>query len=1078
MFDQRLALSRITWACLVMGILVLAALAGLQLAGSEIIPNAQRYAFLMTGLVLLVIVVVLERRSRLTDGLERHLNELLERSPESIVAVDSQGRIVYANAQTSKLFGYDPKELLGKSVDILWPKKDAYADSLPNPPSEMVTQHKEGDQISVQVKSSKSDNGRLNTFFLRDNTKYRQTQETLLQREAFLQMVIRQMPAIIWTTDTKLEITSSMGAGLAAVNLEPNQIIGLTMLENLDRDLESTPIAAHHRAVRGESLSYEMDWKGRTFQVRVDPLRDPRQQITGTIGIVVDVTDKKQTMKELAARERQQAAVAQLGQRALEGLSWERLSQEAVRLIAQTLQIEHAQAFDAAAGQTSPAVRASVGWPHGQNGPAKLAELALGSKEPLLLDDLSRVDTLVSLHKEHELASALATALPGKAGPRGALAVYSKQPKRFSQDDSYFLQAVANVLAAWQERREAEENQNRLVAILEATPDMVGVASVDFTVFYLNRAGRELLGLNSESLDACKLPDFFAEQARLHLVSDHIPTAITRGMCQAESVLRNRAGQDIPISQLLLAHRSPAGAVQFYSIIARDARDRLKLEEQFRQAQKMEAVGRLAGGVAHDFNNLLCVILGHSSLLLQDLSAADPRRDLAQEINKAGERAATLTRQLLAFSRKQMLIPSVLSLNALIANMEIMLRRLIGEDIELRLELDPALHTVKADPGQVEQILMNLAVNARDAMIGGDGVLSIATANAYLEDAGDDGDPRAETRSESGAGAFARITVSDTGCGMDEAVKGHLFEPFFTTKEVGKGTGLGLATVYGIIKQSNGHVDVQSSKGRGTTFHIYLPRVEQETRVEPEAPAVNVTVPKGRETVLLVEDEDGVRALARTVLQAAGYTVMEASDGLHAIELCQEYRGPIHLVVSDVVMPRLSGTNLIKQIAPLHPEMKVMFMSGYSDSALVHYGILSGEVECLLKPFTPDALASKVREVLDRKAPVERRRFARRRLKRSVKGECRQGSGPNLALALLNIAEGGLAILVKDLLDKGELVEVELSAVSASVAREPIKRTAMVVWSLPNGKGAHQVGMRFLTTLKKEDVIAVAGEKL
>jgi len=313
-------------------------------------------------------------------------------------------------------------------------------------------------------------------------------------------------------------------------------------------------------------------------------------------------------------------------------------------------------------------------------------------------------------------------------------------------------------------------------------------------------------------------------------------------------------------------------------------------------------------------------------------------------------------------------------------------------------------------------------------------------------------------------GHYACINVRDTGCGMDENVQAHLFEPFFTTKEVGKGTGLGLATVYGIIKQSNGHIDVESAPGQGTTFRVYLPRVQSVADAVVELPKPSVPVPDGHETILLVEDEDGVRSLARTVLQESGYTVLEASGGEQAVDLCKQHADKIHLLVSDVVMPRLSGSALLKQLVPLHPEMRVMFMSGYSDSALVTRGITSGEVECLLKPFTPDALRRKVRELLDRPRFVERRQFARPRPKPSVRAECRF-EGANLAVEILNLSEGGVGLVLSKPLDKGQLVEVALEC-----GGETIRKTGMVVWSMPCQSGVYQTGLRFLALLDDEQL--------
>ena len=391
--------------------------------------------------------------------------------------------------------------------------------------------------------------------------------------------------------------------------------------------------------------------------------------------------------------------------------------------------------------------------------------------------------------------------------------------------------------------------------------------------------------------------------------------------------------------------------------LAQDITERRLLEDQLRQSQKMEAVGQLAGGVAHDFNNLLQVIMGYGELLLGALRPDDPSRELVGEITHAGERAAALTRQLLAFSRRSVVAPKVLVLNSVVIGLEKMLRRVIGEDIDLRTNLQPGLGCVRADPGQIEQIVMNLAVNARDAMPQG-GKLTIETRDAELDE------EYARLHAGARPGPCVLLAVSDTGHGMTPEVRARVFEPFFTTKEMGKGTGLGLATVFGIVQQAGGHVAVYSEPGVGTAFKAYLPRVEEsassaESRSGAQAP------PKGTETVLLVEDEDAVRSLTRIVLQGAGYHVLEASDGGEALAVAGRYEGTIHLLLTDVVMPVLGGRQLAERLLALHPEMKVLFQSGYMDDAVVRHGVLQEKVHFLQKPFTPAALALKVREVLD-----------------------------------------------------------------------------------------------------------------
>jgi PAS domain S-box-containing protein len=415
--------------------------------------------------------------------------------------------------------------------------------------------------------------------------------------------------------------------------------------------------------------------------------------------------------------------------------------------------------------------------------------------------------------------------------------------------------------------------------------------------------------------------------------------------------------EDYAVGEFTVTPLLEAGRVIGVLGIGRDITERKRLEDQFRQSQKMEAIGQLAGGVAHDFNNLLTVIAGNAEVLLEGGSPESPHsRECLQDIKQAGLKAASLTRQLLAFSRKQLLAPEVLSLNDLIANLEKMLRRLIGEDIDLVTDLAADLWLVKADPGQIEQVLLNLAVNSRDAMPQG-GRLTIATGNALLEV-----DPtRVNTASR--PVDHVLVSVQDTGCGMDEATRNRIFEPFFTTKEVGKGTGLGLATVYGIVSQSNGHIDVSSEVGRGTTFHIYLPRY-QDTALPVEGKQPGSGEPRGTETVLLVEDEDMVRNLVRDILVQTGYTVLEARHGVEAVRVCEQYGAPIHLVITDVVMPEMGGTELVHRLTRMRPDIKSLYISGYTDDALIRQGVRREEVSFLHKPFTRQVLTQKIRDIL------------------------------------------------------------------------------------------------------------------
>ncbi len=635
-------------------------------------------------------------------------------------------------------------------------------------------------------------------------------------------------------------------------------------------------------------------------------------------------------------------------------------------------------------------------------------------------------------------------------------------------------------------RKRAEEAQLRLAAILEATPDFVATFDQQGErALYINEAGRRMIGAESADPATMKISNFMPAWAYELVLSEGIPTAIRKGAWSGETALRDRHGRGIPVSLVILAHKTSSGSVEYLSTVARDISDRKRAEESLReaeekyrsifenavegifqstlsgdfitanpamarilgyesplellestrdkerqlhvdpvrrtemmrlleldgklegveislfrkdgskllvsesarairgvngrvlyyqgiiediserkdlehqllQAQKMEAVGRLAGGVAHDFNNLLTAIIGYGQLSLANVAVGDPTHTNIQEIIAAGERAASLTRQLLTFSRKQVLQPAIVDLNRTISETRRMLQRLIGEDINIVNLTDPALGRVRADPGQIEQVILNLAINARDAMPDG-GRLTIETHNDEVDEAYACAHPGVAP------GPYVVLTVTDTGCGMDADVKSHIFEPFFTTKEAGKGTGLGLSTVYGIVKQSFGDLVVFSEPGMGTSFKIYLPRLVDSSVPEVRSPGDD-SIPRGSETILLTEDEQIVREVASHVLRELGYTVLETSGGKEALVVARQYIGKIDLLLTDVVMPVMSGNELAGRIKAIRPDIKVLFCSGYTDDAIVHLGVLDHTIAFLQKPFAPSSLARKVREVLD-----------------------------------------------------------------------------------------------------------------
>jgi two-component system cell cycle sensor histidine kinase/response regulator CckA len=527
--------------------------------------------------------------------------------------------------------------------------------------------------------------------------------------------------------------------------------------------------------------------------------------------------------------------------------------------------------------------------------------------------------------------------------------------------DNALLDMVASVgsqVGQFIERRRAEQQLRTKAAeyrlLFDANPAPMWVFDAEtLRILAVNDAALRQYGYSREEFLSLTILDIRPPEDRERLLQLRRDPSGPRRYSELRHRKKDGTIIDVEVSadSLVFAGR-PARIV-----LVQDVSHRKLLEEQLRQAQKMEAVGRLAGGIAHDFNNLLTVIGGHSELLLHELDAEDTRRGDVLTIQEAGERAGELTRQLLAFSRKQVLEPQVLDLNGLLRDSERLLRRLLTENLELRIVLAPEIGRIRADPVQLRQVVLNLVVNARDAMPDG-GLLTLETQNADID---------AEYTARHGlvsAGRYVLLAVSDTGVGMDAETKGRIFEPFFTTKERGRGTGLGLATVYGIVQQSGGFIWVYSEPGRGATFKVYLPRVDAEVTAESERPVPES--PRGSETIVLVEDDKQVRDLAERALERQGYTVRTAANAAEAMRLLESDAGPVHLLVTDVIMPGMNGRELAERLALFYPDLKVLYVSGYTDDVIVRHGMLGPDTSFLQKPFTPDALARKVSQVLGR----------------------------------------------------------------------------------------------------------------
>lgn len=582
---------------------------------------------------------------------------------------------------------------------------------------------------------------------------------------------------------------------------------------------------------------------------------------------------------------------------------------------------------------------------------------AMLNKQPAVIEDIySDARIPHEAYRPTFVKSLVMVPIRGR-DPIGAIGSYWASQHRATTEEVRILQALADSTSVAMENvrflRELEEEKARTRALYDHLPNATFVWKREADGFVLsdfNEAARKATGGGVAA--------FLGKS----------PRDLTHAFPHTEEDLQNCFETHVPVRRevecIMPGATKPRRLVFTYGFIpsdmvilhTEDVTEQRQTEEQLRLSQRLDAVGRLAGGVAHDFNNLLSVIISYAGFLIDELKEADPLRDDAIEIQKAGQRAAALTRQLLAFSRKQILEPVPLDVNKVITDFEKMLRRLLGEDIDIEVHLAEDLGTVFADPGQLEQVIMNLAVNARDAMPSG-GKLTIETANVELDASYAAGHVAVKP------GRYVMLSVADTGTGMDAETQSHIFEPFFTTKEKGKGTGLGLSTVYGIVKQSGGYISVYSEPGRGTTFKVYLPRVDVAVMsVMPKPVPSKVS---GRETVLVVEDEEAVRKLAERILRSAGYNVLVAASGGDALLLCEEHGGAIDLLLTDVVMPQVSGRELAERLTGMCPKLKVLYMSGYTDNAIVHHGVLDAGMRFIGKPFAAAELTRKVREVLD-----------------------------------------------------------------------------------------------------------------
>ena len=872
---------------------------------------------------------------------EAHYQVLFESSPLPMWVVDRETlRYLAVNDAAIAHYGYSREEFLSMHIGQLRPAEDfaAVKATLPGERAGLqklgIWRHlkKDGTLIDVEIAThTLAFEGRSAWLALAyDVTDRLRAEETLRK----LSRAVEQSPVSVVITDTKGDIEY--------VNPKFTQATGYTAAEVRGmnpRILKSGEQSPELYQNLWETITSGGEWRGEFHNRKmngdlfwefasISPIADDRGRITHFLAVKEDITERKHAEEALRASEQRFRSYFELG---LIGMAITSPTKGLLEVNDEFCRI--------------------LGYERGELMTRTWAELTHPDD---LAADVSQFDRVLS----------------------GEIDGYSME-KRWIRKDSRIVDSVISVKCVRHDdgsidhfvalvhdisdRKRAEEalarSELRFRSLIENALDIIAVVAPDGALHYTSPSIERVLGYDPERLASASVFDL------IH--PDDLPGARERFRRTLEAGTRFEQ-VDVRVRHANASWRTlamigkpapPETGTRGLILNARDVTESRAVEEQLRQAQKMEAVGRLAGGIAHDFNNLLTAIMGYGELAASRLTTEDPARAELSEIARAARRAADLTGQLLAFSRKQVLQPRVVSLNEIVGDTEKLLRRLIGEDVELVTRLREPLGSVKADPGQLGQALVNLAINSRDAMPRG-GTLTIETSEVDL-----DADYSA-FHFDVPPGRYVVLAVSDTGTGMDAQTLSHVFEPFFTTKEAGRGTGLGLSMVYGVVKQSGGHVTAYSEPGIGTTFRILLPRVEGVPGSE-RAPSAPAAPAGGAETILVVEDEEAVRRLACRSLEIQGYRVLPAATAAEALLLCENHAGEIHLMVTDVVMPQMGGRALAERAAAARPRMKVLFMSGYTDDAIMQHGVLDVGVAFLQKPFTPRSLAQKVREVLD-----------------------------------------------------------------------------------------------------------------
>jgi PAS domain S-box-containing protein len=931
-------------------------------------------------------------------------HSFVDQLPAAVFRKDREGRYVMVNPRFCQLKGVKAQEFLGKTpteVAALQTSRQGaegqatkYA-ALGDEVHEQIM--RTGKPVETEEEYTGADGGkqffqvvRMPVFgpdrtvvgtqgILFDVTERKQTEEALRESQALYHSLVEQLPAGVFRKDKegRYVFVNPWFCRLKGVKAElflgkkPQEVATIELAAGGTNPSQINQLAAqgtdHHQQIMQTGRQIEVEEHGvgdngkeQHLYVVKSPIFGSDGTIVGTQGIIFDITERKRAEKALRQGE---VRLERINRCLLElGLNFDsninRLTALCGELLGATCALYNRLQGDLLCSigqwQTPPGFKSE----DAPTGHICYDVIRNNGEEAVVITNLPRTSYAESDPnvRTHGLQTYMGCAVKCEGRAVGSLCVVYGTDYRPTDDDRRILGIIASAIGNEDTRKQAEAELNRLMTAIEQTPESVVITDTGGRVLYVNPvfervtgySRTEVIGQNPRLLKSNKQDSAFYRELWAKISTGEV--------WRGRFINKKKDGTLFTEDAVIAPVRDEKGAVTNYIAIKRDISHELELEVQYRQTQKIDSIGRLAGGVAHDFNNILAVICGHTDLALAQLSPDAPLRSNLECIQESAERAANLTRQLLAFARRQVIEPRRINLNELIVNLNKMLRRLIGEDIKLVTQTAPDLGQIKADPGQIEQVLLNLVVNARDAMPDG-GTLTIHTDNVTL-------DEDYARRHLVTPGDYVMVSVSDTGVGMTDEVKQHIFEPFFTTKEQGKGTGLGLATCFGIIQQSNGHIHSESQVDKGTQFTIYLPRV---WGVEDSISSREVTVslPQGTETILLAEDEPSLRQLMARVLRTQGYTVLEAADGHQALALAQANGAKIQLLLTDVIMPGLSGKTLAEWLGQVNPAIRVLFISGYINNNAVRDAMSKPGTFFLQKPFNPLNLTKKVREAIE-----------------------------------------------------------------------------------------------------------------